>query len=351
MTVHSTSFPTDQPVPRPAPPKRFCQRPPQRHRKCSRQKSSICASYCSPEPRSPHWPARPGMAGNTGRSAAFRFRPTMPMSRPTTRRLRRRSRAISRGARWRQRAGEGRAGAGAHRRPRFQGRARSGQGRCRRGARPPSPASRPLEPSSRSSTRPRRRSTSTRRRQTFAEQDDKRYAHLATTGYGSVQNAQQAQSRIAGAQAAIARDTAILATAHKQVDVLKAELAQAKAALAHAEAVQQPGRAQSLLYDDRRAGRRRRRQPHAARRPVCPGRNAADGGRAGRGAYIVANYKETQLTDVRPGQAVEIEVDMFPGQSCTAMSTASRRQAARNSRCCRPTTPPAISPRSCSASR
>jgi len=31
-------------------------------------------------------------------------------------------------------------------------------------------------------------------------------------------------------------------------------------------------------------------------------------------AYIVANYKETQLTDVRPGQRVEIEVDTYPGQ-------------------------------------
>jgi membrane fusion protein, multidrug efflux system len=29
-------------------------------------------------------------------------------------------------------------------------------------------------------------------------------------------------------------------------------------------------------------------------------------------AYIVANYKETQLTDVHPGQAVELEIDMFP---------------------------------------
>jgi membrane fusion protein (multidrug efflux system) len=29
--------------------------------------------------------------------------------------------------------------------------------------------------------------------------------------------------------------------------------------------------------------------------------------------YIVANYKETQLTNVRAGQAVEIDVDMFPG--------------------------------------
>ena len=29
---------------------------------------------------------------------------------------------------------------------------------------------------------------------------------------------------------------------------------------------------------------------------------------------MVANYKETQLTDVREGQAVDIAVDMFPGQ-------------------------------------
>ncbi len=33
-----------------------------------------------------------------------------------------------------------------------------------------------------------------------------------------------------------------------------------------------------------------------------------------RGAYVVANYKETQLSDVRPGQPVDIEIDMFPGK-------------------------------------
>src|SRR3954453_22174187 len=31
-------------------------------------------------------------------------------------------------------------------------------------------------------------------------------------------------------------------------------------------------------------------------------------------AYIVANYKETQLANVRPGQTVEIEVDTSPGR-------------------------------------
>ena len=42
----------------------------------------------------------------------------------------------------------------------------------------------------------------------FTAQENKRYTDLAATGFGSVQNAQQAQSRNAGAQAAIARDTA-----------------------------------------------------------------------------------------------------------------------------------------------
>ena len=33
--------------------------------------------------------------------------------------------------------------------------------------------------------------------------------------------------------------------------------------------------------------------------------------------YIVANYKETQLTDVRPGQPVTIVVDTYPGAKVT----------------------------------
>jgi len=32
------------------------------------------------------------------------------------------------------------------------------------------------------------------------------------------------------------------------------------------------------------------------------------------GAYVIANFKETQLTDVHAGQPVDIEVDMFPGK-------------------------------------
>src|SRR3984893_7538826 len=57
---------------------------------------------------------------------------------------------------------------------------------------------------------------------TLATQESKRYGDLAATGYGSVQNAQQAQSRIAGAEAAVQRDTAKLGSALKQGDLLKA---------------------------------------------------------------------------------------------------------------------------------
>jgi membrane fusion protein, multidrug efflux system len=149
--------------------------------------------------------------------------------------------------------------------------------------------------------------------QHFANQDNKRYADLAATGYGSVQNAQQAASRIAAALAAVARDAASLQTAIKQLDVLKAELAQAQATLAHDEAVRSQAEL-NLSYTtivspaDGTVGNRTLRvgqyvQAGTQLMAVVP----ADA------AYIVANYKETQLTDVHPGQPVEVEVDMFPG--------------------------------------
>ena len=149
---------------------------------------------------------------------------------------------------------------------------------------------------------------------TFAAQENKRYTDLATTGYGSVQNAQQAQSRNGGAQAALARDTANLTSAQKQLDLLNAEIVQATAALARANAIQHQAEL-NLGYTtitapiDGVVGNRTLRvgqyvQVGTQLMSVVP----VDG------AYVVANYKETQLTDVREGQAVAIEVDMFPGQ-------------------------------------
>src|SRR3954465_12271716 len=149
---------------------------------------------------------------------------------------------------------------------------------------------------------------------TFAAQENKRYTDLATTGFGSVQNAQQAQSRNGGAKAPPARDTANLTSAQKQVDLLDAEIVQATAALARATAIQNQAEL-NLGYTtitapiDGVVGNRTLRagqfvQAGTQLMSVVPA----------SGAYVVANYKETQLTDVHEGQAVDIAVDMFPGQ-------------------------------------
>ena len=142
---------------------------------------------------------------------------------------------------------------------------------------------------------------------TFAAQENKRYTDLAASGSGSVQNAQQAQARIASAQAAMARDGANLVSARKQVDLLKAEIVQANAALARAIALQRQAEL-NLGYTtitapiDGVVGNRTLRvgqyvQAGTQLMSVVPV----------QGAYVVANYKETQLTNVREGQAVDIE--------------------------------------------
>ncbi len=150
--------------------------------------------------------------------------------------------------------------------------------------------------------------------ETFAAQENKRYVDLASTGYGSVQNAQQATSRIAAARASVQRDTAALASAMKQVALQKAELAQAQAALAHDEAVRSQaglnlGYTAIVAPADGVVGNRTLRvgqfvQAGTQLMSVVPSAEA----------YVVANFKETQLTDVRRGQPVDIEVDMFPGR-------------------------------------
>ncbi|WP_394072061.1 HlyD family secretion protein [Roseixanthobacter glucoisosaccharinicivorans] len=150
---------------------------------------------------------------------------------------------------------------------------------------------------------------------TFAEQENDRYATLAKSGSGSVQNAQQAVSKLSIARATLERDAAALAAAQKQIATLKAQIAKAEADLTHAESLREQANL-NLSYSeivapiDGIVGNRTLRvgqfvQAGTALMSVVPLSSV----------YIVANYKETQLTDVRPGQPVEIEVDSFPGHT------------------------------------
>jgi membrane fusion protein (multidrug efflux system) len=146
----------------------------------------------------------------------------------------------------------------------------------------------------------------------FSQQQLRRYAELARTGAGPVQQAQQYQADIQERQAKLQQDQSGIGIAEKQVDVLRAQLMRAQAALAQREAAQHQAElnvsyTSIVAPTDGTVGERTLRvgqyvQAGTQLMAVVPL----------QAVYITANYKETQLTDVRPGQPVTISVDMFP---------------------------------------
>jgi membrane fusion protein (multidrug efflux system) len=147
----------------------------------------------------------------------------------------------------------------------------------------------------------------------FSRQDFQRYTELAKDGWAPVQRAQQAQADIREKDATAQHDAAVIAAAEKQTDVLKARLAQADAMLAQQQASEHQAEL-NLSYTtitapvDGTVGARTLRngeyvQAGTQLMAVVPL----------QAVYITANYKETQLADVRPGQPVTIDIDTFPG--------------------------------------
>ena len=136
---------------------------------------------------------------------------------------------------------------------------------------------------------------------------------MAAIGFGSRQQSQEAAARAREQVADLERDRAALATAERAVDVLRAKLDQAGA-----------------LYQRSQAMARRAELSVEYTAIIAPidGIVAARTLRVGqyvqagtqllaivplRKVYVVANFKETQLTRARSGQAVRLRVDSFPG--------------------------------------
>jgi membrane fusion protein, multidrug efflux system len=145
----------------------------------------------------------------------------------------------------------------------------------------------------------------------FAQEQAVRYQHLAQTGSGSVQNAQQYTSQLNQQQAALESVQATLKVAQQQIEALKAQRNSAEASLAQAKA--QRDQAQlNLSYTTVTAAQ--------------PGRvvnlSAAVGQFAQPGTnltmfvpddiWVAANFKETQLDAMRPGQLVTLSIDAYP---------------------------------------
>ncbi|HUB43583.1 MAG TPA: HlyD family secretion protein [Acetobacteraceae bacterium] len=148
---------------------------------------------------------------------------------------------------------------------------------------------------------------------TFANQDFARYQNLSRSGAGSVQEAQRATSLLQAKRAALDHDTADLALAQRQIDVLKAQQAQAQAMLGQRQAALHQAELNESYTTitapvDGTVGVRTVRvgqyvQAGTQLMAVVPLRQV----------YVTANYKETQLTDVHKGQPVTIDIDTFPG--------------------------------------
>jgi membrane fusion protein (multidrug efflux system) len=152
---------------------------------------------------------------------------------------------------------------------------------------------------------------------TYAQQENDRYTTLAKGGGGSVELAQQAISRLDTARATLEHDTAAVQAAEKQVNVLQAELAKADATLQHNQAVEQQAEL-NLGYT----------RIVAPIEGVVGNRSLRVGEYVQAGTqlmalvpldavYIVANFEETQLADIRRGQLATIGVDSFPGTTFT----------------------------------
>jgi membrane fusion protein, multidrug efflux system len=146
---------------------------------------------------------------------------------------------------------------------------------------------------------------------TFARQQDERYSGLAKSGADTVEHAQQYHSNLLQAQASLDAAQSNAVATEKQLPVLQSQKLQAQAQLEQMRATLEQGninlsRTQITAPVD----------GYVTNLTAAKGNYAAVGQAlmmfVPRDVWVTANFKETQLTNIRPGQPVNIEVDAFP---------------------------------------
>lgn len=151
----------------------------------------------------------------------------------------------------------------------------------------------------------------------FAQANAQRYLNLSNSGAGTQQERQKAESELSSLQAGRDRDEASRVAAVRALDVFKARVEIAKATLAKEQAALQQADL-NLSYTkitaplDGMVGQRSVRvgayvlqgHPLLAVVPLHE-------------AFVVANFRETQLKYMRQKQRVDIRVDSFAGHAFT----------------------------------
>jgi membrane fusion protein, multidrug efflux system len=151
--------------------------------------------------------------------------------------------------------------------------------------------------------------------ETETQEEEVRQQSLEHTDAGTRQKLEQAVAAYAKAQADVKASAAIIAAQRHQLEVLGGTKQQRAADLLGAQA--------TLAAAKLRLGYTRIVAPFdgiVSERQVQPGDYVNIGSSLINvvplpKVYVIANYKETQLTRVKPGQAVDIEVDTFSDQT------------------------------------
>ncbi|MFZ3358932.1 MAG: HlyD family secretion protein [Xanthobacteraceae bacterium] len=142
---------------------------------------------------------------------------------------------------------------------------------------------------------------------TFAQQEADRYEQLARQEAATTEQAQQYHSNLLQAQASLAAAQANAAATEKQDPVLRAQLESAQAQLEQAAT-----NLSRTIITAPVAGR-------VTQLTAAKGAWAAVGQAlmmfVPRHVWVTANFKETQLDLMRPGQPVSIEIDAYPDRT------------------------------------
>ncbi|QDH14016.1 HlyD family secretion protein [Formicincola oecophyllae] len=152
----------------------------------------------------------------------------------------------------------------------------------------------------------------------FARANARRYQMLSNGGAATREQQQNTATQLRTAQATLAREQAGLNAAERQVPILTAQLARARSTLLRMEGEERQAKL-DLSYCTIPA-------PFAG---VVGARGVRVGAYVMRGApllavvpvqqaYVLANFQETQLTHVLPGQRALVWVDTFPGHPLRA---------------------------------
>ncbi len=149
----------------------------------------------------------------------------------------------------------------------------------------------------------------------FSQQEQERYRQLMTNGNGTIQRAQQTESDLRARQASVTRSKASQEAAKKQLEAYRiakdravATLAASRTRVEQAELDLEHTRITAPsdgVVGDKAARVGQYVQPGTRLMSIVPLQNV----------YLIANYKETQITHMREGMPVTLTIDTFPDRT------------------------------------